>query len=91
MADMHAETLLGVLGLERKCLPASVASFAGALILGGIIGAGTALLLAPSPGRWRRKGAWDRVDEAKDALVAGFRKTPRGEPVRSLSGRAVSR
>lgn len=91
MAHLHADTLLGALGLERRASQASVTSLAGALLLGGLIGAGTSLLLAPSPGRWRRKGPWDRVDAAKDALVAEFRNAPhREEPGWTPVSRGVS-
>jgi hypothetical protein len=73
MVDVNAETLLGVLGLERRSSSESVVKVAGALVFGALIGAGTSLLLAPSPGKWRHRGPWDRVDEAKDALVATLR------------------
>ena len=86
MADINAETLLGVLGFERRSPSESVAKVAGALVFGAIIGASTSLLLAPAPGKWRRRGPWDRVDEAKDALVATLRRAPREESVRAPRG-----
>ena len=66
--DIDAETLLGGLGLKQKDSSGMVLTAVGTFILGGIIGAGVALLFAPA-GPWRRKGTWDRVDEAKDELV----------------------
>lgn len=61
--------VLGAVGLERK--PAAIERTLPAVAfvaLGAAIGAGTALLLAPSSGRELRARISGRIDEAKQQL-----------------------
>jgi hypothetical protein len=90
MADINAETVLRALGLARKDSSDLIAPVLGTFILGGIIGATAGLLFAPTPGKWRVKGSWDRVDEAKDELVSEFRKATHGELVSARSPAGLS-
>jgi hypothetical protein len=74
--DIDAQTL-GALRLKQKDSSGRALLAVATFILGGIIGAGVALLFSPAVGPWRRKGTWDRVDEAKEALVMAAH----GQPV----------
>jgi hypothetical protein len=64
MTDFNTESLLEALGLQRRSSADRVAPVAGALILGGLIGAGLALLFAPKSGEELRRELGQRVDEA---------------------------
>jgi gas vesicle protein len=64
MADINAETILGALGLQRQDSADMVAPIVGAFIVGGLIGAGVALLFAPKAGEELRRDLGQRVDEA---------------------------
>jgi len=73
MTNINAESVLEALGLQRRSSADLVAPLAGALILGGLIGAGIALLFAPTSGEELRRGLGQRVDEAlgsKEDLVS---------------------
>jgi hypothetical protein len=52
IANLQADDVLGVVGLERRRNHAMTGL--GLLGLGAVVGAGTALLLAPAPGRQTR-------------------------------------
>ncbi len=67
MADMNAETVLGALGLQKQGASGAVAPVVGAFIVGGLIGAGIALLFAPKAGEELRSGLGQRVDEALES------------------------
>jgi hypothetical protein len=69
MADITADKLLGALGLARKDAPSDVvAPVVGALLVGGFIGAGLALLFAPKSGQALREDLKSRLDEATEDL-----------------------
>lgn len=75
MPDISAEKFLAALGLQKQ--DSSVAPVVGAFVLGGLIGAGIALLFAPKAGEELRRDIGKRVDEAlesKDDLVAEYKK-----------------
>jgi hypothetical protein len=74
MADINVETLLGALGLARKDSSDSVAPVMGAFLIGGLVGAGLALLFAPKSGEKLRDDLRDRVGEAKDDLMSMYKK-----------------
>ena len=66
---LELNDILGVIGLERK--PSSIARFlpaAGLIAFSAAIGAGVALLLAPSSGSKLRARLSDGLDEAKERL-----------------------
>ena len=64
MTDINAETILGALGLQRQGSSDVVAPMVGAFIVGGLIGAGLALLFSPKSGEELRRDLGQRVDEA---------------------------
>jgi hypothetical protein len=83
MADINAETILGALGLQRQGASGVVVPVVGAFIVGGLIGAGVALLLAPKAGEELRRDLGQRVDEAlekNDGLVSEYKKAGKNEP-----------
>jgi hypothetical protein len=66
---LELNDILGVIGLERK--PSSLARFlpaAGLIAFSAAIGAGVALLLAPSSGTKLRARLSDGLDDAKNRL-----------------------
>jgi YtxH-like protein len=67
MADLNAETILGALGLQRQGSSDTVAPVIGAFVVGGLIGAGLALLFAPKSGEELRRDLGQRVDEALES------------------------
>ena len=78
MADINAEKILGALGLQKQDSSGVVAPVVGAFVVGGLIGAGIALLFAPKAGEELRRDLGRRVDEAlesKEDLVSDY-KTP---------------
>jgi hypothetical protein len=80
---LSLDDALGVVGLERK--PSSLSHFLpaiGLITISAAIGAGIALLLAPSSGRRLRARLADGVDEAKHRLtdsIARIETTARNE------------
>jgi hypothetical protein len=64
MTDINSESILEALGLQRRSSADRVAPVAGALILGGLIGAGIALLFAPKSGEELRRELGQRIDDA---------------------------
>jgi YtxH-like protein len=88
MADINVETILGKLGLERQGSSSVLAPVVGAFIVGGIIGAGVALLFAPKAGEELRRDLGQRADEAlgaKDDLVSEYKRPAQNEPRPSAS------
>jgi YtxH-like protein len=67
MADLNAESILGALGLQRQGSSDTLAPVVGAFVVGGLIGAGLALLLAPKSGKELRRDLGQRVDEALES------------------------
>lgn len=69
VASLHVAALLGKVGLERR--PSSVARLLpaiGLVTVSAAVGAGAALLLAPSSGKKFRAHLSDGIDEAKHRL-----------------------
>jgi YtxH-like protein len=64
MADISADKVLEALGLQRQGSSDVVAPIVGAFVVGGLIGAGIALLFAPKAGEELRRDIGKRVDEA---------------------------
>jgi gas vesicle protein len=82
MADINAETILGALGLQKQGASGVVAPVVGAFIVGGLIGAGIALLFAPKAGEELRRDLGQRVDEAlasKEDLVSEYKEPGKNE------------
>lgn len=77
---VHVEDILGAVGLERK--PSSLAQLlpaVGLITVSAAIGAGLALLLAPTSGTKLRARLSDGIDEAKHRLsdsISRFESTP---------------
>ena len=66
---LELNDILGIIGLERK--PSSIARLlpaAGLIAFSAVIGAGVALLLAPSSGSTLRARLSDGLDDAKKRL-----------------------
>ena len=92
MADINADSILESLGLQRQGSADLVVPLAGAFILGGLIGAGVALLFAPKSGEDLRGELAQRVDEALEStekLVKG--ETRKTEPSTSVGINAPGR
>jgi YtxH-like protein len=88
MADINAEKIIEALGLQRHGTSDVVAPVVGAFVVGGLIGAGIALLFAPKAGEELRRDIVERVDEAlgsKDELVAEYKTPGKNEPRPSAS------
>jgi|SRR5450755_4148898 YtxH-like protein len=88
MADINAESILGALGLQRQGSSDVVLPAVGAFVVGGLIGAGIALLFAPKAGKELRRELGQRVDEAlesKEDLVSEY-KPGQSEPKKSGPG-----
>ena len=67
--SVNLEDVLGVVGLEKK--PSSLAQFlpaAGLITISAAVGAGIALLLAPTSGTKLRAKLSDGIDDAKHRL-----------------------
>jgi YtxH-like protein len=82
MADISAETILGALGLQKQGASGLALPMVGAFIVGGLIGAGIALLFAPKPGEELRRDLGQRVDEAlesKEDLVSEYKEPGKNE------------
>ena len=96
MADINAETILGALGLQRQGSSDLVVPIVGAFVVGGLIGAGLALLFAPKSGEELRRDLGQRVDEAleskenvastKDEYRSGLSASPGTTPSARPSG-----
>ena len=72
--DLDADGVLELVGLERRhrhMLPAIAM-----LVLGGIVGAGLGLLLAPSSGRMLRHDAERKVNDIKERIRSNSPATP---------------
>jgi hypothetical protein len=69
MRSIDLNDALGYIGLERRHGPAATfgATF-GLIALGAAVGAGAALLLAPTSGRELRSRVGDRLQDAKSKL-----------------------
>jgi YtxH-like protein len=82
MADINAETILKAVGLQRQDSSGVAAPVVGAFIVGGLIGAGIALLFAPKASQDLRRDLGQRVDEAlesKEDLVSEYKKPGKDE------------
>jgi hypothetical protein len=83
MADITADAILEKLGLQRQTSSADVVvPVVGAFLVGGLIGAGLALLFAPKAGAELRRDLGERVDEVlegKDDVVAEYKKPNKNE------------
>jgi YtxH-like protein len=93
MADINAETILGALGLQRQGSSDIVAPVIGAFVVGGLIGAGLALLFAPKSGEELRRDLGQRVDEAlesREDLVSEFKNPAKDEKNSGLSASPIA-
>jgi gas vesicle protein len=82
MTDINAEKILGALGLQKQDSSGVVAPMVGAFVIGGLIGAGIALLFAPKAGEELRRDLGRRVDEAlesKEGLVTDYKSAAKSE------------
>jgi len=69
VGDLDIDDYLGRVGLARKTsLGGQLLPAAGLVAIGALVGAGTALLLAPSSGTALRSRVSGRVDELKSRL-----------------------
>lgn len=67
--NFHAEDVLGLVGLARRHGSFErTLSAIGLVAVGAAVGAGVALVFAPSSGQQLRARISDRVDEAKDRV-----------------------
>jgi hypothetical protein len=68
LKNMDKDDLLGLLGLETRRAP--IEQWLGFLAGGLLVGAGVALLLAPSSGRQLREELKSRIKQVPDLLPA---------------------
>jgi hypothetical protein len=69
LRDLTADDVLGLIGLARRHGSAErTLSAIGLIAVGAAVGAGVALVFAPSSGQQLRARISDRVDEAKDRV-----------------------
>jgi hypothetical protein len=76
MPDINAKSILGALGLQRQESSNYLGPVVGAFFVGGLIGAGIALLFAPKAGGELRRELGQRIDEvlaSDEELVSEYK------------------
>jgi hypothetical protein len=81
MQRVELDDVLGLVGVERRhSTLGRVLPVIGLVATGAAIGAGAALLLAPSDGKQLRTRLSNRIDEARDKLTDKFNEVSRDMP-----------
>lgn len=88
LSSVHSDDLFGLVGLERR--RSHVLQTLGLLGLGAVVGAGVALLIAPSAGRETRAKLGKEIEKLGEVATEAAREVRAGAPalVARISGAA---